>query len=236
MKKIIICLLSFFWLTVAQAYGMDALAYFNLGISSDITYKKIDYFTKALELNPKMALAYAKRGMLYYFQEKYDDVIRDFEEYTRFEPKEADAYRMLGMAYLKKEKYEDAVHNFTTAIKRDPNHTGAYTYRAEAYRLSYKYDKALADANQAIRLWGDLRTLSDAFRTRAKVYEEMGQDQLANADFKKSIDLDPRFVFIKYFSNYASPEDMRRAGLLGMICIAFVMVFGLKLNRPDKDK
>ena len=236
MKRIIIYLLAFLWLGIGQAHGMDALEYFNLGIKSEMTYKKIEYFTKALELNPQMALAYAKRGMLYYFQEKYDKVIQDFEEYTRFEPGAADAYRMLGMAYLKKDNYEDAIHYFTSAIKVDPNLTNAYAYRAEAYRRTFRFDKALNDANQAIKLWGDLRTLSDVFRTRARVYEKMGQSQLANADYKKAIDLDPRFVFIRYISNYASLEDMRRAGLVGMIGIAFVCIFGLKLNRPDKKQ
>ena len=236
MKRIAICFLTLLWMTVAQVHGMDAMEYFNLGVRSEMTNKKIDYFTKALELNPKMALAYAKRGMLYYFQEKYDHVIQDFEEYTQFEPNEANAYRMLGMAYLMKKNYKEAVRNFSSALKMNPNLTSAYTYRAEAYRLSYRYEEALSDVSQAIRLWGDLRTLSDAFRTRAKVYEKMGQEQLANADLKMSIEIDPRLVFIKYISNYASLEDMKRAGLLGMIGIAFVMIFGLKMNRPNKDK
>jgi regulator of sirC expression with transglutaminase-like and TPR domain len=74
---------------------MEAVEYFNLGLEGDLTYKKIEYFTKALELNPRLAAAYEKRGLLYYFLEKYDNVIQDFQTYVELVPTKAEAYRML---------------------------------------------------------------------------------------------------------------------------------------------
>ena len=60
------------------AFDINATQYFNLGLESSMIYKKIDYFSKALEMNPRLAPAYEKRGLHYYFQEKYDKVIEDF--------------------------------------------------------------------------------------------------------------------------------------------------------------
>jgi hypothetical protein len=51
MKKVIFCLLMLLWLSPAQAEIGDAMDYFNLGLESSLTNKKIEYFTKALELN-----------------------------------------------------------------------------------------------------------------------------------------------------------------------------------------
>ncbi len=243
MKKLIFSLLAVFLLASApniennaQAYGESAIDYFNLGMQSSMAYKKIEYFTKALELNPRLALAYEKRGLFYYFQEKYDKVIEDYTRYIRLVPDKADAYRLLGMAYLKIGNYDKAIVNFDSAINMAPEMSAAFSYRAEALRLSDQLESALQDATKAIALNGDPRTISDAYKTRGKVYQEMGAESLADADFKKSFDMDPRLVFYKYFSSYASLDAMRNAGLFGMIGIAFILVFGYKIKPPKKDE
>jgi len=87
------------------------IEYFNLGLQGDLTYKKIEDFTKALELNPRFADAYEKRGLLYYFLGKYDNVIQDFQTYVELAPAKAEAYRMLGMGYLKSGIYRQAIYN-----------------------------------------------------------------------------------------------------------------------------
>lgn len=111
------------------AFGENAVGYFNLGLKSSMAYKKIDYFTKAIELDPRLAPAYEKRGLHYYFQEKYDKVIEDFTRFIRLVPDKADAYRMLGMAYLKIGDYDKAIINFDRAIDLDPEISAAYSYR-----------------------------------------------------------------------------------------------------------
>ena len=55
MKKTATYLYIFLWLFAAPAYGDNAIEYFNLGVKSSVTRKKIEYFTKALEHNPEMA-------------------------------------------------------------------------------------------------------------------------------------------------------------------------------------
>ena len=100
MKKGIICFIMFLGLVAAQANDRDAMKYFSLGLSSSLTPKKIEYFTKALDLNPNLVAAYEKRGLLYYFQEKYDNMIEDFQKYIELAPAKPDGYRMLGMGYM----------------------------------------------------------------------------------------------------------------------------------------
>ena len=167
-------------------------------------------------------------------QEKYDYVIQDFFRYSQLEPNEADAFRMMGMAYLKKNDYKKAIENLNQALKIDPKLTSAYAYQAEAYRLAGRYDEAISDSSRALQLWGDPRTIADAYKTRAKAFLELGEDRLAQADFKKLIELDPRRVFLRYVSGYASLEAMRIMGLFILIGIALIFIFGLKLRPPDK--
>ena len=70
----------------------------------------------------------------------------------------------------------------------------------------------------------------------AKIYLEKGAYEKAIQETKKSFELDPRIVFFKYWSSYASLEEMKVAGLLGLIGIALVMVFGFRLKPPEKDE
>jgi tetratricopeptide (TPR) repeat protein len=243
MKKIYICLiallLTVLWLKQGpQVYAFEGNAanYFYMGMRTSLAYKKINYFTKALELNPRFAPAYEERGLNYYFQEKYDKVVQDFTHYIRLVPNKADAYRMLGMGYLKIDNYQKAILNFDKALDLKPETAAVLSYRAEAFRLDGQLEEAIKDADKAITLESDQRILSDVYRTRGKAYQELGQQSAANADFNKATELDPRFFLYRYISGYGDLEDMRKAGLIGMIGIAFVYIFGLKLKPPGKDK
>ena len=243
MKKLTVYILVLFALISWQkhtpevyAFEGNAMEYFNLGLKSSMANVKINYFTTALDLNPRLADAYEKRGLYYYFQEKYDKVIEDFTNYIRLVPDKADAYRMLGMAYLKIGTYEEAIANFGKAINLEPDMSEALSYRAETFRLSGQLSEALEDSEKAIALEGNLQILSDVYRTRGKVYQELGQDKSANANFKKAVEIDPRYVFYRYLSGYADLEDVSKAGLFGMIGVAFVFIFGFKLKPPRKDE
>ncbi|MGB6010818.1 MAG: tetratricopeptide repeat protein [Desulfobacterales bacterium] len=243
MKKIYIYIVVFFALMSWQrhnqgvyAFDGNAMEYFNLGLKSSMANERINYFTTALDLNPGLAPAYEKRGLHYYFQGKYDKVIEDFTNYIRLVPDKADAYRMLGMAYLKIGTYEKAIANFDKAVNLAPDMSAAFSYRAEAFRLKGQLSEALDDAEKAIAMESDLQILSDVYRTRGKVYQELGQDTSANANFKKAAEIDPRYVFYRYISGYADLEDIGKAGLFGMIGMAFVFIFGFKLKPPRKDE
>jgi tetratricopeptide (TPR) repeat protein len=219
MRKLATCFSVFIWLAAAPVHGDDALHYFNLGIKSSVTRKKIEYFNKALELNPGLVDAYKKRGLLHYFQGNYDKVIQDYQTYLDLAPANAEAYKMIGIGYLKSGMYQPAIYNFTRAIELEPKFTGAYANRAEAYRLSNNDDEAIRDSTKAIELRSDLRSKADAYRTRARVFRKLGRMQLAVED-----------------TRYASPEELRSVAPFFIIAIAIVLIFGLRLKPPKKDE
>jgi tetratricopeptide (TPR) repeat protein len=211
--------------------------YFNLGLEHSRTRKKINYFTKALKLDPGLADAHEKRGLLYYYQGEYDKVIQDYRDYIRFVPDDTEAYRMLGIGYLKSGRYEQAIHTFTRAIEMEPEMASAYASRAEAYRLMGKDGEAIRDATKAAQLANDPITKADAYKTRGKVYRKLGYVKLAMADSRAAMGIDPRiprFWGRRYAFKYASPEELSRAGLLALIVIAFILIFKLRLKPPEK--
>lgn len=236
MPRKIICFLMLFALSALPVHGENAMDYYNLGLESSSTRIKIKYFSKALALDPGLADAYEKRGMLYFYQEKFDKVIQDFQACIRFAPPKAEGYRMLGMGCLKSGFYERAIDWFSRAIEMEPELLSAYANRAEAYRLSGKYEEAIQDASIGIKTINDERTRSDAFRTRAKAFLEIGRKDLAVADANSAWDIDPRIpMWWRYFLKGVSPEELGRVAPILIIAIGMVLIFGLKLKPPKKD-
>lgn len=236
MQKKVVCFLIFLMLSALPVHGENAMDYFNLGLKSTITRTKIKYFSKALELDPMLAEAYEKRGTLYFFQEKFDHVIQDFQTYIGLTPPKAEAFRMLGMGYLKGGFYERAIDRFNRAIELEPELISAYAYRAEAFRLSGKYEETIHDSTMAVALIGDGRTKSDAYRTRAKAFREIGRNDLAIADVNAAWDIDPRVpLWWRYFLNSLNPQEMSSIAPFLILIIGIVLIFGLTLKPPKKD-
>jgi len=238
MRKMAICIFMLAWPLMANAHGMDAMAYFNLGLKSTMTNKKINYFSRALELNPSLAEAYEKRGMLYYFQEKYELMIQDFQRFIEFVPTKASALRILGIGYLKTGLYAKAISCFTRAIELEPEFAGAYSSRADAYRFIGKYDQSIRDSTTAIRMGGDQLTMSEAYRNRYKAYWKLGQADKAYSDLGNAWRLDPRVwqIWRKNSGGFNNLGYVRKMGLIYLIGIAAGLVFKLKLKPPGKDE
>jgi tetratricopeptide (TPR) repeat protein len=237
MQRKIICFLLFFMLSALPVHSENAMDYFNLGLNSNLTPTKIKYFSKALELDPMLAEAYAKRGMLYFFQEKFDHVIQDFQAYIRLAPPKAEAYRILGLSYINTGLCESAIISFNNAIKLDSEFAAAYAGRAEAYRRCGMHEEAIRDSTNAINLRTDPMIMGDAYLTRAKVYKNIGHTELFIADISSAWKLDPRLItpYGKGAPNY-NLKSIGKAGLIGLIAVVFVLIFGLRLKLPDKKE
>jgi tetratricopeptide (TPR) repeat protein len=258
------------FLTATTSWGQEAIRYYELGLKSSLAKDKIHYFSKALQLDPSLAEAYKKRGTHYFFQGKLDKAIEDFTRVTELKPCSAAAYQMRGVAYLKKAhpegllaelnrlalKYTDlgvpepvdvllhASRDLTRAIELNPHMVSAYSYRAEVYRLRGRITEAMDDCSTAIRLQGGSLSTARAYVTRAKLHRQAGQKELSEADYHRSVALDPFTpdypplhvpLMLGYSANGADLQSIRWAGLLGILILTFVVVFRLSVQAPKKN-
>ena len=195
MSKILVGVLGCMLIITAPAWGQDAMYFYNLGLDSSLATRKIHYFSKALELNFRLSAAYQKRGLLYYFQGKYQEMLEDYLSLAELEPLDSEAQLMLGVAYLNSEDYDRAVVSLTRAIELHPRLAGAYSYRGEANRLKGMAAEAIQDSTRAIKLGSNKQVTSRAYTTRAKAYSKLGKNDLAYADLNEAFRLDPSFFF-----------------------------------------
>jgi tetratricopeptide (TPR) repeat protein len=246
MKKLLSAIIVFLCYIAGAAWGYDATHFYNLGLDSSQTNTKINYFTRAIELNPALSAAYEKRGMLYYFQEHYTEMIDDFLKVTELNPDSAKAFSMLGLAYLKKDDYDSAVSHLTRAIKLKPKLADAYGYRAEAYRLKGMLDLAVQDVDRVLDIGGDKQTIGMAYSTRAKAFRDLGEIERADADFKKAVNLDPAYDIYKYFTiteyladsagRSGSIKGVGRMGAVLIVAVFFALIFKISMPVPKKKK
>lgn len=256
-------------ITAISVWGKDAVEYFEQGVNSSLAYKKIQYFTQAIQLNPDFADAYEKRALHYYFQRKFDKAIQDYTRIIELQPLNINAYLMRGISYYRKEKgsgiraeinnlainlsnqktrersglLEASIRDLSTAIKMNPQLAAAYSYRAEAFRLKGMTDQAMRDATIAIYLQGDDKSTARAYRTRAKIYRNLGENDRSEDNFRQSIVLDPYIpdfpplhvpIIDPYISNTSSLKRIGNMGLLGIVIVAFVLIFKLTIPVPKK--
>ena len=109
----------------------------------------ISEYNKALELNPRFAIAYRTRGFAYCGKGEYEKALSDFTKAIEINPMYADAYFFRGVACCSKGQYEQAISDFSNAIELNSKHAPAYTSRAVVYYYMGKYAKAWEDVYEA---------------------------------------------------------------------------------------
>jgi tetratricopeptide (TPR) repeat protein len=268
-KKIIVATLVYLCLACSVAWGQNAMEFYHRGLTSSLACKKIECFTKAIQLNPNLAEAYEKRATHYYLQWELDKAIQDYTKVIELKPEAANAYLMLGLAYFKKEygegyraeiknlafhlgqrklpefreSLERAIDNFSHAIDLDPQLAAAYSYRAKAYRIKGMMEKAVRDSDRVIGLQRDQQSTARAYATRAKIYRKLGQDELSEANFRRSVELDPYSpdypplhvpLICPCISDTTTLKIISRLGLVGIIVLVFAVIFKLTLPAPRK--
>lgn len=146
----------------------------------------ISEFTKALETDPRWAMAYYNRGLCYFNTGQYDLAIADYSKAIKLDPNFVEAYVNRGWTYDNMGQWDLAIADCNKAIELDPNIAAAYINRGWAYASKGQHDLAIADFSKAIELEPNN---ADAYYNRGLVYKEQGKMAEAMADLEECIEL-----------------------------------------------
>jgi len=153
----------------------------------------ITEFTRAIELDPNMAVSYSNRAGSYNEKGEYDLAIADCNKAIELDPRLAMAYSNRACAYNEIGEYDLVIADCNKAIELDPNVVLAYVNRSTACFYQKQYDLAITDCNKAIELDPNMAM---AYNNRAWGYKLQGKKAEALADFEKLITLTHNAAFI----------------------------------------
>ena len=168
-------------------------------VQNDNYQEAIDYFTKAISLNPKNAVAYAHQGQAYRGIDKLDKAILVHDRAVLLDSDNSFVIAQRGVTYRKMECYKEALQDLSKAIKLDEKYTWAIAQRGITYRQMNSHEEALRDLNRTIELDEDYAW---AIAQRGITYRKTGRYQEALQDFNRAIELHEKNAWIAHHKAY----------------------------------
>ena len=157
MKKSLCFLIGLFILFSFNCYAGEALTaqqkeaevWYEKAYSVDTPALKIEYYSKAIEINPKHAVAYNNRGAAFNTLGEYQKAIDDYNKAIEINPKHAVAYNNRGAVFKNLGEYQKAIDDYTKSIELNPKLAATYNNRGHAYAVQKASTAACGDFYQA---------------------------------------------------------------------------------------
>jgi predicted ribosomally synthesized peptide with SipW-like signal peptide len=165
----------------------------NLGDALDIrgqSDEAIDCLKKAIELNPKLAVAYSDLGGILNAQKKdYDGAIVCLRKAIELDPTSVGAHYNLGESLRFKRQWDDAIAEDKKARELDPTLAAIPASLGKALGGKGQWDEAIASYREALEL-----DTNDAVvhYNLGVALQHKGQSDEAIASYRKAIELDPK--------------------------------------------
>ncbi|MGA2797357.1 MAG: tetratricopeptide repeat protein, partial [Thermoguttaceae bacterium] len=174
--------------------GIAADIYNCRGNSCAMSGKQSDavsYFSKAVELYPKLAKAYSSRGAEFLIMGQRAKAIPDLDKAIELDPKSAEAYFNQGMLYAASNQDAKALANFAKAIELKPIFPAAYKSRGNVYFQAGHNPEALSDFAKALEL-----NPKDAgtYFLLGNAYSQSGKNDKAISCLTKAIEFNAKYA------------------------------------------
>ena len=119
------------WENVPDTFKLSKLGQFTKAISD---------YTKVIELNPKPAEAYNRRGTAYGRLGQFSKAISDYTIAITLDPRYAKAYYHRGVAHAFIESLEEAKQDLLKAVELDPSLKTDVKKVSDAFKLNLPLD------------------------------------------------------------------------------------------------
>jgi len=146
------------------SFSPEALNYYFKGILARDAQRNdeaMEFFKKAIELNPNLEGPHLELGSIYYIKRLYDLEIKEYQEVLKINPKNTDALFFLAEAYETKGLYDIAIKEYEKIISIDPEDAEAYYNLGLAYLTEGRKSKAL-------EIYPKLKALDPGFAEKLK--------------------------------------------------------------------
>ena len=193
--------------------------WFQKGIKTKNPDKKIEYFTKSIEMEGAKAETYLQRGDVYWSlaihaayhtrtviigfnvddvelhnaKLRYDKAREDYTKAIMIDPTCIKAYMGRSDVYQQLGQKDEALADLSHLIQVDSNNAKWYLKRGSMYSNDFRdAEKSLPDLSKAIEI--DSNYIG-AYHVRGRAYYRLRQYEKAMADYSKLIEIDPNDAY-----------------------------------------
>jgi Tfp pilus assembly protein PilF len=165
----------------AQPHLEDGIAAHRAG---DLN-KAVESYTKAIEIDPKFAVAFNLRGKAFSGLQYFNLSVADQTQAIKLDPTLVDALMARGLLMRTRGDFNGAVSDFSRVIKLtdDPS---ALFQRGLSYIGKNDVRRAIIDFTKVIEA---APNVADAYHQRALAYSRLGDTKRAKADHAKALTL-----------------------------------------------
>ena len=142
---------EYFPLSLRQYLNFDYSNRGNSWAKKEEYDKAIVDYTRAIEIDPRLAEAYTNRGVAWSNKGEYDKAITDHSKAIEINPQFAEAYSNRGNDWDDKGESDKAIADYTRAIEIDPQLAEAYANLGLALVRAGKLEKALQPLAQFLK-------------------------------------------------------------------------------------
>ncbi len=145
----------------------------NLGVDDDILvdtflnlgnayYEKndmdraIDYYKKAIRLEPESLEAFVNLGNAYFANEEFRKSIEAYKVALQLDPEDSNIYSNLGVAYIELGDKNEAIKYLTQAIMLNPHNESAHYNLGILYAMNDESDKAIEQYDKLLELGSEM--------------------------------------------------------------------------------
>lgn len=169
---------------VERVYGNIANAYSEMQKFDEA----LDYYQKALEIEPEYVNAYLGLGRVSMKSGRYDNAERIYMNALELDNQNEAVYTHLGNLYAVQAKYDEAIVSFEKALEINPFSMNAYNGLGLSYAWKGETGKALSLYQQALHKDPYATVIRNSLGT---LYMELGEIENAIAEFTTSLQIDP---------------------------------------------
>ncbi len=205
-KKSLCFLIGLFILFSFYCYADETLTdqqekseeWFTKGYNADNLTLQVEYYTKAIELDPSFADAYYFRGRAYDNMDEHHNAVNDYIRATVFHSFWYFNF-IHGITYTILDRYKKAIADCNKIIETNPEDVNAYYLRGITYTILDRDEEAIEDCNKIIETNPED---VNAYYLRGIIYANLGEYEEAVEDCSKTIEINPELAFAYYFRGY----------------------------------
>jgi tetratricopeptide (TPR) repeat protein len=114
--------------------------------------KALEYWNKALQINPKQANVYKSMALLYMKKGQFNDAVSQFRKALEIQPQLPDVYVNIGHSLMMSGRPNEAIEALKKEIQISPNADFAYFLLGQAHLQQKKFQKAKEYYETAIKI------------------------------------------------------------------------------------